>query len=229
MDNGQQVFIVLGPPGAGKGTQAHLLEEKFGVSHLETSDLIEQAFASGRKEVEFEGRTYSLKKQEELYEKGELCNSLFAAALIQARVKELREKGEGVVFSASPRTITEGKRLMPFLDRLFGREEITVFFLEVPVEEAVFRNSHRRICALARHSILWHEQTEDLTICPLDGSKLRKRELDKPEMIRQRYEVFERKTIPLLSWLEEEGYDFKRIDGTPSVAEVHKTIMGEIQ
>ncbi len=228
MKKNQKVFVVLGPPGSGKGTQARLLEEKFGGTHIETSKLIEATFEDKEEALEFEGEKYSVKKQKKLWASGELCDPPFVVALLQKEIQRLKNQGKAPIFSGSPRTVFETKKIMPFLDELFEKENINIFFLDIGVEESIFRNSHRRICSLARHPILWHEETKDLTICPLDGSKLKERKLDKPEIIKERYKVFEKRTLPLLSWLEENGFEVKRINGEKTVAEVHEEILSDL-
>ncbi len=227
--NSQKVFIILGPPGAGKGTQANLLAERFGLEHNETSKVIEAFFKknSSNKDLklEIEGENYPVSEEIRKWKEGELCSPPFVVWLLEEKIKKLAKEKKGVVFSGSPRTIYEAKKIMPLLKNLYSEEKIKIFFLKLSVKDSVFRNSHRRICSLARHPIIWSEETENLTICPLDGSKLQKRELDDAEIIKERYKVFEKRTLPILDWLKENNYEVIKIDGSPPVAEVFHNVL----
>ena len=87
--------------------------------------------------------------------------------------------------TGSPRTLYEGKRIIPLLKKLYGTKNIKIILIKVSAEESIFRNSHRRICELMRHPILYTKETIKLTRCPLDGSKLiRRKGLDDPETIK---------------------------------------------
>ncbi len=229
MKNKAQVFIILGAPGAGKGTQSNLLAEQFGLEHNETSKVIESFFHSDActqdTELEIEGKKYPVSEEMRKWKEGELCSPPFVVWLLEKKIEKLAQQGKGIVFSGSPRTIYETERIMPLLKKLYGKQKIRVFFIKLSIEDSVWRNTHRRICKLMRHPILWHEETKNLTICPLDGSKLLKRELDKPEIIKERYKVFEKRTLPILKWMEEHQYEVAEIDGAPSVAEVFQSIL----
>ncbi len=229
MKNNTQVFIILGAPGAGKGTQANLLAELFGLEHNETSQVIESFFNSDARtkdtELEIEGKIYPISEDVRKWKEGELCSPPFVVWLLEKKIENLAEQGKGIVFSGSPRTIYETERIMPFLKELYGSQKIKIFFLKLSVEDSVWRNTHRRICKLMRHPILWHEETENLTICPLDGSELLRRELDRPEIIKERYRVFEKRTLPILKWMEQHQYGVTEINGAPPVAEVFQSIL----
>lgn len=229
--NEKKVFITLGPPGAGKGTQANLLAEHFKLEHNETSKVIESFLNSDSAkedtELEIEGEKYPVSEEIRKWKEGELCSPPFVVWLQKKKIENLANQNKGIVFSGSPRTIYETERIMPLLKKLYGKKDIKIFFLEIPVEESVFRNSHRRICKLMRHPILWHKETRDLTICPLDGSKLLKRELDKPKIIKKRYRVFEKRTLPILKWMKDNQYEVIKVNGSPSVAQVFQTILSK--
>lgn len=222
----KQAVIILGAPGAGKGTQANLLADRFGFEHVETSKIGEDFLKRCKKEyVVEEGKRFSLETQKKLFLEGELWDPLFVVHIMKDEIKRLIEAGESVILTGSPRTVPEAQRVMPFLKKEFGEKNIKIFFLDISVDDSIYRNSHRRICSLMRHPILWHEETKNLTICPLDGSKLRKRKIDKEEIIEERCRVFERRTKPMLAWLEENGYEVAHVDGRPSVAEVFNSIL----
>jgi len=225
--NNKKAIIVLGAPGAGKGTQANLLAEKFDLYHLETSKILEERSANFKQGqfIEAGGRKYYFEEEKKRRDSGELNSPPFVFALIEEAVREKIRLEKGLVFSGSPRTLLETEKLMPLLEGLCGKENIKTFFLDLDVETSVWRNSNRRVCGLMNHSILFNKETENLSICPLDGSKLIKRQLDVIETIKTRFQVFERDTLPLIDYLKTNGFHFQEIDGRPSVSDVFNEIL----
>jgi len=229
MENKKQAIILLGAPGSGKGTQANLVGEKLGLYHLETSKLLEQEFNNPKQGfVEIKGNKYFFKKERELWETGKLCSLPFVFFLIERKIKELTKEARGIVFTGSPRKVTEAEILIPFLEEIYGRDNLKILFLELSLEQSVWRNSHRKICQLMRHSILYNEETAKLKLCPLDGSKLIKRELDRPEIIEKRFKVFEQETLPIIDHLEKNNFTVGRINGEQSVANVFSDILRKL-
>jgi adenylate kinase len=230
--NNSMVIILLGPPGSGKGTQASLLSQKFNLYYLETSKLLEEAFKKEKKEnfIVEEGKKYYFKDEKKLWEEGKLCDPPFVTHLILRKIKELFKEKRNLVLAGSPRTVYEGEKVMPVLEKLFGKENIQIFFLKIKKEQSIFRNSNRRICELLRHPIFYLKENKNLKFCPLDGSKLLKRgKLDKAETIKVRLKEFEERTLPLLKFLKERNYKIEEIDGSPPPAKVFEKILGKIK
>lgn len=225
------VVILLGPPGAGKGTQGILLSDRLGLFYLETSKIIENKITKSKEGdfVEVEGRQYLLSEEKRRWEEGELVSTEVVTVWMQEKIKELAEKGEGILFSGSPRTVYEAERISPILKELYGKENIKVVLIGLSVKESIFRNSYRRICELMRHPILYTKETKNLKICPLDGSKLITRALDTPEVIEKRYQVYQERTLPLIEVLEKEGLEVKNINGEQSVTDVFKDILQAVE
>jgi adenylate kinase len=225
----KQIIILLGAPGSGKGTQAGLLCEKFNLHYFETSRVLEEGFKSSDadKEIEIEGKMYSAtRERKENWETGNLCSPPFVTILVKNKIKELCQEGKNILFAGSPRTQYEVERVMPLLEELYGKENIKTIVVDISAEATVFRNTHRRICELMRHSILYSKETEALEHCPIDGSKLLKRaKLDDPESIKVRIQEYENRTLPVVDYLEENGFDVKRVNGEKSVAEVYGGIL----
>lgn len=227
----KQVIILFGPPGAGKGTQAELLADKLSLYYLETSKILEQEFREpDKKPINIKGKKYSVLKEKKLWEEGILCSPPFVSYLVKEKTKELFKLGKNLLLAGSPRTVYEGEEVVPLLKKLYGAENIKAFLIEISPEETIFRNTNRRICELMRHPILYSKETENLKICPLDGSKLiRRKGLDDPETIKVRLKEYKERTFPLIKLFEKQGIKVKKINGEQSVADVHKDILKAIK
>ena len=142
----------------------------------------------------------------------------------------LFEADKNLILAGSPRTLYEGKELMPLLRDLYGKKNIKIILIEISPEATIWRNSHRRLCELMRHPILYNKETEKLQNCPLDGSKLvRRKGLDDPETIKIRLKEYNERTFPLLEYFGEQGFNVTKIKGEQSVAEVFEDIMEAIK
>lgn len=229
----RQVIILFGPPGAGKGTQAELLADKLNLYYFETSKILEekfrevQEFPTGSKKnlVKIKGKEYSILEEKKLWETGILCSPPLVVYLVKKKIKELFKLGKNLAIAGSPRTLYEGKEIVPLLKKLY-ETGVKVVLLEISAKETIFRNSHRRICELIRHPILYNKETVKLTRCPLDGSKLIKRKgLDDPETIKVRLKEYQERTLPLVEYLKKQGIKVRKINGEQTVANVHKDIL----
>lgn len=228
----KQVIFLFGQPGAGKGTQAEILADKTGYYHFESSKIIEACFKNEKpdKVFEIEGETFKIEDEKKRWEAGLLNSPPFVVFLMVEKIKDLAKEGKSIIFSGSPRTVYEAEREVPLLKELYGLENIRFVMLEITPETTVFRNSHRRICELIRHSILFTKETETLTLCPLDGSNLVKRKgLDDPDTITKRLEVFKEQTYPVIEVIEKQGLHLHKVNGEQSVADVHKDIVEAIK
>lgn len=233
----KKVIILFGPPGAGKGTQSELLSEKIGLYLFETSKILEREFKKAsnlssdfpERFVEFEGEKFDILNEYEIWKKGILCSPPFVTYLVKKEIRRLFDDGDSLVLSGSPRTVYEAERVMPLIEELYGRENIRIAMIEISAEITVFRNTHRKICELMRHSILFNKETNGLKICPLDGSKLIKRkDLDDAETIKTRLEQYKERTLPLFDYFKNNNFTVQKINGEKSVAEVHQEILKTI-
>src|SRR3989344_4105337 len=230
----KQVIILFGPPGAGKGTQSELLSEKMGLYLFETSKMLEREFktvenmAADAKErfVEIEGKKYDVLEEKEIWKKGELCSPPWVTYRTMQELKRLHDDGDNIILSGSPRTVYEAEREMPLMAELYGKENIKIALIEISAEVTVFRNTHRKICELMRHSNLFNDETKRLTICPLDGSALVKRkDLDDPETIKVRLEQYKERTLPLFDYFKNNDFNVNKINGEGSVADAPAKIL----
>ena len=221
----KQIVIFIAPPGAGKGTQADLLAEKFGFVHIETSKLGEAKI----NDPELAKKDSEVAEAKRLYDKGELFPPPWTTKLVIEKMGELAREGRGGVFSGSPRTPYEAEHELPEFEKLYGRDNIKIFYITLSEEESVKRNSERRICEKNRHPIPRSEydpKFKDITVCPWDGSPIITRPvLDKPEIIRERYKVFLRDTAPVLDYFREKGYKIVEINGEQPIEKVSSDIL----
>lgn len=228
---GKQVIILFGPPGAGKGTQSELLSEKFGYYHLESSKVLERCFKteSPDKIYTIDGKDFRVGDEIKNWKTGALTSPPFITALMMKEFEKLAAQDENFILSGSPRTLYEVEKEMPVLLKLFGKKNIKIFLIEISAEVTVFRNTHRKICELMRHSILFNDETKNLKLCPIDGSTLLKREhLDDAETIKVRLKEYKNRTLPMLDYFEKGGFEVKKINGERYVAEVHEEIVDNL-
>ncbi len=228
----KEVVFIFGQPGAGKGTQAELLATKTGFYHFESSRILEACFneESPDKVFEVDGQKYRVGDEKTRWEQGLLNSPPFVVNLFLEKIKELADMGKSIIFSGSPRTVYEAEKEIPLLKELFGVENLHFLMLEISAETTIFRNSNRRICELIRHSILFNKETEQLTVCPLDGSKLvRRKNLDDIETIKKRLEVFKEQTFPVTEIINKYGVKFVKINGEQTPDGVHNDILKAIE
>ncbi|MDP2735078.1 MAG: nucleoside monophosphate kinase [bacterium] len=223
-----RAVILFGPPGSGKGTQASLLSERLNYYYMETSKLLEERFQKAKEGeyVEADSTKYYLAKEKELWGSGVLNSPPFVTVVVKEAIRQIHSLKKNLLLAGSPRTLYEAKAVMPLLKRLYGKENIKIVLIELEEEETVRRNSQRRICELMRHPILSLPETEHLTHCPLDGSKLMRRKgLDDVKNIRTRLQQYAERTLPMLEYFQGEGFFVQKVDGDRPVAEVFASIM----
>jgi adenylate kinase len=206
-------LVLLGPPGAGKGTQAQRLRKDFGLPYFSTGVILRDAVAEGSE----------LGKEAEQYmENGELVPD----ELISRAVAERFESGEaddGFLLDGFPRTVGQAEVLDELLEER-GRKLTAVLLIEAPDDEVVRRLSGRRTCAKGNH--VYHvefDPPKHEDVCDQDGSRLIQRDDDKPETVRKRLAVYHDQTEPLIEWYDDRDL-LVRLDGTRSPDEVHDRI-----
>ena len=206
-------LVLLGPPGAGKGTQAERLVEDFGLPYYSTGIILREAVEKGNEL----GR-----EAKEHMDKGELVPDLLICNVIAARF-DSGEADDGFLLDGFPRTIGQAEMLESALDGR-GRLLTAVLLIDVGDDEVIRRLSGRRTCVKNGH--VYHvefDPPKNEGICDQDGSRLVQRDDDKPETIKKRLSVYHEQTAPLVDWYEERGL-LRRFDGTRTPDEVHARI-----
>ena len=202
-------LILLGPPGAGKGTQAERLVEDFPVAYIATGDILRQAVREG---------TELGRKAKQYMDAGELVPDDVIIGVILEAIKS-PEARDGFLLDGFPRTPAQAEALDRALEQL-GRRLTAVLYIDVPDEEIVRRLSGRRISKSGRVYHVEFDPPKHEGRCDVDGSPLIQRDDDKPETIRKRLAVYHEQTEPLIHHYEERGL-LRRVDGTRSPTEVH--------
>jgi len=226
----KMVVIIIGPPGAGKGTQAELLAEKLGLYYFETSRILEESWAGASKNdyIEVNGKKFYLLDEKKLFDDGILCSPPFVSFVVKKKIKEVASQGKSIIMAGSPRTLYEGKEIMPSMLNLYGVKNILVLELKVTDKEAIWRNTRRKICSKCRQPIPYTSETKDLKKCPKCGGKLVTRTLDTVETMKVRLRQYKKRTYPLFDYFKKLGITIKEINGEQSIENVHKDILKAI-
>lgn len=205
-------LILLGPPGAGKGTQAERLQADFKLAHVSTGDMLREQVGKGS-ELGVKAKSYM--------DKGELVPDEVIVGMITERMQQ-PDAREGCLLDGFPRNESQADALDAAL-REHGRRLTGVLMIEVSDDEVVRRLTGRRVC-VKNPSHIYHVELDPPKhegVCDQDGARLMQRDDDKEETIRRRLEVYHAQTAPLIDYYDRAGL-LRRFDGTRSPDEVHR-------
>jgi adenylate kinase len=206
-------LILLGPPGAGKGTQADRLQADFGLAHISTGDMLRAQVADGTK-LGLEAQKYM--------NAGELVPDDVIIGMITTRIGE-PDARDGFLLDGFPRNEEQADALGRALGEL-DRGLLAVLLIDVSDDEVVRRLAGRRVCLKSGHVYhLEFDPPKHDGICDQDGSRLIQREDDQEVTIRRRLEVYHDQTAPLIDYYERTGL-LRHFDGRRSANEVHDHI-----
>ena len=207
-------IIMLGAPGAGKGTQAKKIAEKYTIPHISTGDIF-RANIKNNTELGQKAKTYM--------DKGELVPDELVVDLIMDRFKEA-DCANGYVLDGFPRTIPQAEALDKALAALGDKVDYAID-VNVPDENIVNRMGGRRACVgcgATYHLVYAPTKTEG--ICDVCGKELILRDDDKPETVQKRLNVYHEQTQPLIDYYTKAGI-LKTVDGTVDINDVFAAIV----
>ena len=206
-------LIMLGAPGAGKGTQAKKIAEKYGIPHISTGDIFRANIKNGT-ELGNKAKSYM--------EKGLLVPDELTCDLVVDRIAQDDCKN-GYVLDGFPRTIPQAEALKAALGKM-GTTIDYAINVEVPDENILKRMGGRRAClacGCTYHVIYNAPKVED--VCDVCGAKLVLRDDDKPETVKKRLDVYHEQTQPLIDFYDKEGV-LVEVDGTQNLEDVFQAI-----
>src|SRR5699024_9877866 len=205
--------IIMGLPGAGKGTQAAKIIKKHSIPHISTGDMFRLAIKN---------ETDLGKQAKAFMDQGELVPDEVTVGIVKERLSQSDAKG-GFLLDGFPRTIEQAEALNKIMEDLGSQIDQTIN-IDVPEEELMNRLTGRRICETcgATYHLVFNPPKEE-GICDLDGGKLYQREDDNPDTVANRLEVNIKQTTPLLNFYKELGV-LSTVDGSKDIDEVFEEI-----
>src|SRR3954453_19142978 len=197
-------LILLGPPGAGKGTQAERLQEDFPLAYVATGDILRRAVKE---------QTDLGKQAKEYMDRGDLVPDEGIIGVILDRLAETDTEA-GFLLDGFPRTDEQAEALDKALKKV-GRRLTAALLIDVPEDDIVRRLSGRRICPNGHVYHVDHNPPKKDGVCDVDGEPLQQREDDREETIRKRLDVYRKQTSPLVDYYDHHDL-LHRFDGTRS-------------
>ena len=210
--------VLVGPPGAGKGTQASHIAKHFSIPQISTGDIF-RANVTQRTELGLEAKKYM--------DAGDLVPDEVTIAMVKDRLAE-DDAQEGFLLDGFPRTVRQAEALDEILSELSVNLD-AVLELSVDEDEVVRRLSGRRTChGCGRNWHLEFDKPSEKGVCDACGSELFRRDDDAPETVRHRLEVYAEQTAPLVEHYDESGL-LRRIEAIGTVDEVTERAIGALE
>jgi adenylate kinase len=210
--------VLLGPPGAGKGTQAKLLREKFEVCQVSTGDILRKAVADQS----------PLGKEASAYiKRGDLVPDGVIVKLVAERLKE-KDCAQGFILDGFPRTIPQAQSLEEILQKM-GLGLQSVLLVQVPHRIIVERLAGRRTCkdCGALYHLKFNPSASE-SVCDRCGGELLQRDDDREETISARLKVYDKQTAPLVDYYRQRGI-LREIDGVGSVDDIRNRLIKALE
>lgn len=206
-------IILMGLPGAGKGTQASKIIKKYPIPHISTGDMFRLAIKNG---------TELGKKAKSFMDAGELVPDEVTIGIVKERLAQ-SDAREGFLLDGFPRTVEQAEALNSIMKELETKIDRTIY-VEVSEEELMNRLTGRRICEICgtTYHLVFNPPKQE-GVCDLDGGKLYQREDDNPETVANRLEVNVNQTTPMLDFYENQGVLVK-VDGSQDIDEVFNDV-----
>ncbi|MCZ8335594.1 MAG: adenylate kinase [Rhodobacteraceae bacterium] len=208
------VLILLGPPGAGKGTQARMLEEDFGLIQLSTGDLLRAAVAAG---------TEAGRQAKAVMEAGQLVSDAIVLAILKDRMAAA-DVAKGVILDGFPRTDGQAAALDTLLAAA-GQKVTAAISLEVDDEAMVARVAGRYTCAACGEG--YHDEFKQPAVAgtcdKCGGTAFKRRADDNAETVRERLKAYHAQTAPLIAYYDGKGV-LERIDAMGAIADIRRAL-----
>ncbi len=206
-------IVLLGAPGAGKGTQAKKLIEKYGIPQISTGDILRKAVADG---------TPLGKEAKSYMDKGELVPDSVVIGLVKERLAQDDCKA-GFILDGFPRNTSQAETLDRVLEEM-GMPLQVALSIDVDMDVLMKRLTGRRTCRQCgqMYNIYFSPPAEE-GICDRCGGELYQRDDDREETIRKRLEVYQSQTAPLIEYYEKKGI-LRRVEGTGGIDEIFERI-----
>jgi adenylate kinase len=218
MDRLNRAVVFLGPPGAGKGTQAKELACKFGVPHLSTGDMLRECIAHGS----------ALGQQAKpIMERGELVPDSLVLKMVKQRIQNA-DCTSGFVFDGFPRTVAQAQYFGELLKRC-GYEQPVVVHFAIDPALVMKRITGRRLCKVGGEIYnIFERPTKVPGRCDNDGGELEQRPDDREEIVAPRLAAYAKQTAPLVAYYRRLGR-LHDVDAAKDVAEVSRQVLAIVQ
>jgi adenylate kinase len=210
-----RAVIFLGPPGAGKGTQAKQIALSYGVAHLSTGDMFREHVSRG---------TPLGLRAKPIMERGELVPDDLVLSMVEDRISR-PDTANGFILDGFPRTVPQAEKLDGILRRRFKTEPLVVHFV-VDKNQLMRRLTGRRVCGIGGEIYNIYDHPPKVPgRCDRDGGELTQRPDDREEVIAERLAAYERQTRPLVDYYRQQGV-LKDVDGMAAPEAVTKNVLG---
>ncbi|HHX86990.1 MAG TPA: adenylate kinase [Firmicutes bacterium] len=211
------LIVLLGPPGAGKGTQAELLVAKYQLIHIATGDILRSAIKKGS--------PLGIKAREHM-DQGQLVPDEIVVGMVSERLRETGEEA-GALLDGFPRTLMQAQSLSEMLEQMEAKID-RVIFIEVPEEELITRLTGRRVCRECGSSYhLKFNQPKVRNVCDQCGGELYQRDDDSLQTVTERLEVFNQQTAPVVEYYRQLDI-MTAVNGDTEISQVFNQIVSAL-
>lgn len=207
-------IVLLGAPGAGKGTQAQSISNYYSIPHISTGDIFRKNISEGTP-LGLTAKSYM--------DKGQLVPDQLTLDLIADRLKEA-DCENGYLLDGYPRTVVQAEFLGKLLDKQ-GTELDTALFIDVSRDSIMERMTGRRVCTAcgASYHLKYNPPTKE-AVCDICGSKLIQREDDREATVKDRLDIYDEQTSPLVDFYKERGI-LRAVNGNQAINKIFNEIL----